>query len=89
MELENEIPKLGDYVKHIDSLTQQAKQLDKMYEDPIEESSLRAFLVGEIQEALDSYKGDFTELRHCCACGLPMKRGSGAWQEGYHYDSCI
>lgn len=54
-------------------------------EDP---EGLDKFIQDEVENALASYPEN-TEVRHCYFCGRPMKYNSMAYQEGYHFDSCL
>lgn len=54
-------------------------------EDP---EGLNTFINKQRQEALDSYP-DGVEVKYCSVCGEPLKYKSMAYDEGWHFDSCL
>lgn len=56
-------------------------------EDP---GLLQEFLNKQFEEALTSYPEGCEELyRFCSICGALLKYRSMAYDEGYHFDSCL
>ena len=56
-------------------------------EDP---KGLVRFLTKQFEEALASYPKGCEELyRYCSICGALLKYRSMAYDEGYHFDSCL
>lgn len=77
--------KVEFYTNSIEAIAREAFEYDS---DGTTLAQSILFYTKYIESVLESYPID-VEIKLCERCGLPMKYKSMAYEEGYHFDTCI